>query len=447
MLSAIAHSGNWRRQLALATADGGGRAGKREGACGVPRDDWYKKNVVLQWEGLTLSFAVAQDLFSSHAVDAGSRLLLKSLASVRFAERGHALDFGCGWGVLGLAWKARLPGWDVRLVDRDALAVEFSGWNAERLGLAARGGISWSVGLGPGESPPDGFDLILWNVPGKAGEAVLKLLAGDVADALGRNGLAALVIVNPLAAAVRAVYMGRTNLHLERDERFADHTILHIRKRSATEFVATRLGPFDKGVFDREPKAFDMPSGSYTLVPVVGLPEYESLGFDTVLLLSALDALTEHPKAVVIVGCGQGHLAVGAHLLYGVTKFTLVDRDLLALEATKRALAAVGVGEGTLQCLASSEIGMGEPDAPRVDTAIVRLVDQLPPAVMRTLVEDLEHRARKGGLTVVVGGGSTSVSRWLALVSRRTGWNARSRLKRRGASAATLSVRGQAGTS
>src|SRR5680860_833723 len=96
---------------------------------------WHKKDVMLTWNTRQTNYAVAQELFSSHEVDAGSKLLLRSLDVTPFPERGHAIDFGCGYGVLGLAWRDALPGWTVDLVDRDALAVAFSRWNAVRLGL------------------------------------------------------------------------------------------------------------------------------------------------------------------------------------------------------------------------------------------------------------------------------------------------------------------------
>ena len=409
----------------------------------MPRDDWYKKDVALEWERMSLSFAVAQDLFSSHAVDAGSKLLLRSIDPETFPARGAALDFGCGYGVLGLAWKARKPEWDVRLIDRDALAVEFSAWNAERLGFAPGDEVSWSVGLGPGESPPAGFDLVLWNVPGKAGEAVLERLAEDVADSLGQHGVVALVVVNPLAAVLRSVYAARLDLVIVHEQRLSDHTILHVRRDSPMSATDYRPEPFERGVFDRDARAFDTAAGPYTIRPVVGLPEYESLAFDTMTIVSAIEGLTDRPGAVLIAGCGQGHVPLAVHLVHGVVSFTLVDRDLLSLKASARALAAVEPGTDQVRIQATPDIGVSEPDnAMRVDTAIVRLRDQTPPAVMSTMIQDLERRAGDAGLTVVIGGGSTSVSRWLAAVAKRREWKTRSRLKRHGASAVVLSLSG-----
>jgi len=406
----------------------------------VSMEDWYKKDVWLQWQAMRLPFAVAQELFSSHAVDTGSKLLLRSLEPDRMPGCGAALDFGCGYGVLGLAWKKLKPEWNVHLVDRDALAVEFSAWNAAQLNVAPGSGVECSIGLGTEVGPPEGFDLILWNVPGKTGEPTLKRLADDVGDALAGDGLAALVIVNPLAAALRSVYEVRPDLSIAVDEAFSDHTILHLRKKTHSANHETRVCPFERGVFDRDPQAFTMPVGaSHTLTPVVGLPEYESHSFETTLLVSALQRLSPHPESLLVFGCGQGHIPVAAHVIHGATSFTLIDRDLLALKASARALGAAGVVEDRLTRIARSAIGSMDPGTSPVDMAIVRLADQQRPPVTTRLIEDLEALS-PARLTVVVGGGSTSVSRLLGMVAKRGCWKLRSRSKKHGASAAILTV-------
>ena len=48
---------------------------------------------------------MAQELFSSHDVDTGSRALLKALDVDVLPETGHVIDYGRGYGVLGLALK------------------------------------------------------------------------------------------------------------------------------------------------------------------------------------------------------------------------------------------------------------------------------------------------------------------------------------------------------
>src|SRR5215211_6528045 len=70
---------------------------------------WEKKTVTLEWAGLKLPFRVAQELFSSHEIDQGTKLLLRPLDHSALPADPVVLDFGCGYGPLGLAVKARTP--------------------------------------------------------------------------------------------------------------------------------------------------------------------------------------------------------------------------------------------------------------------------------------------------------------------------------------------------
>ncbi|MBN1250313.1 MAG: methyltransferase, partial [Anaerolineae bacterium] len=99
-------------------------------------DAYLKKTVGLSIAGEQLEFAVSQTLFSSHQIDIGSAHLLKTLPLDQIRDDSRILDLGCGYGPLGLTLGRLKPGAQVHLVDRDALAVEFTQANARRLGLA-----------------------------------------------------------------------------------------------------------------------------------------------------------------------------------------------------------------------------------------------------------------------------------------------------------------------
>src|SRR4029453_8146036 len=86
----------------------------------------FKKTVTLDVGGRRLELRVAQDLFSSHEVDVGTRLLLRTLAGPEHGRRRLVLDLGCGYGPLGLGLRAAAADRVVHLVDRDALAGEDS---------------------------------------------------------------------------------------------------------------------------------------------------------------------------------------------------------------------------------------------------------------------------------------------------------------------------------
>ena len=158
-------------------------------------DPHYKKTVTLEHGGRRLALRVAQELFSSHEVDVGTRLLLRTLGGPE--HRGHrlVLDLGCGYGPLGLGLAAAEAGRTVHLVDRDALAVEYTLQNAAANGLD---GVQAYGSLGYADVRASGFDLIVSNVPAKAGPPVVEHFLLDAAGVLAPGGLVAVVVIASL---------------------------------------------------------------------------------------------------------------------------------------------------------------------------------------------------------------------------------------------------------
>ena len=125
-----------------------------------------------------LRLALSQSLFSSFDVDVGTRLLLKTIAKeVDLQAVQSALDVGCGVGTLGLAVKKAAPHIALTVQDRDALAVAFTQMNARRNKI---GGVTAVAGLAF-QYISGSFDLILSNLPGKAGEPVLRHMLAQMA--------------------------------------------------------------------------------------------------------------------------------------------------------------------------------------------------------------------------------------------------------------------------
>ncbi len=392
---------------------------------------WHKKDVKLTWNARQTPFAVAQELFSSHDVDAGSRLLLRSLDLATFAGEGQALDYGCGYGVLGLAFRTQMPGWDVTLVDRDALAAGFSRWNAERLGLDG-GQTRCRVGLGVDQGPDSGWNLVLWNVPGKAGEQVLAGLTRDVAASLADGGVVALVIVNPLAALIRESLTADSAIAIVHDEQYADHTVIHARHDGEGGDPGD---PFDRGLFDREPVEFGVDEFEYTLTPVQGLPDYDEYSYASQLVFDLLHTVGE-TGTVIVQNPGQGHVPlVIAHRLRP-HRLLLIDRDQLALRASIRAIAGSGPRVRRLEIAATPDLAE-LPPGPAWDLAILMLEDQVRNEIQVARLDDLAGLVKPGG-SVVVAGGSTMVSRFLGFAAKSGIWKVRDRVKRSGAAAARM---------
>ena len=139
----------------------------------MPEDAYYKKTVVFNAWKQSLKFRVSQELFSSHDVDAGTKLLLRTIVDADYPKPRSILDLGCGYGPLGLTLKSLYRDASVHLVDKDALAVDYSRQNAELNGLD---GMNIYASLGYDDINHTDFDLIVSNIPGKAGEPVIAYL-------------------------------------------------------------------------------------------------------------------------------------------------------------------------------------------------------------------------------------------------------------------------------
>ena len=139
----------------------------------------------------TLTLRTRHGLFSARAIDAGTALLLRELEAAPPQQR--VLDFGCGYGAIGLTLASRWPEAQVTLIDSDVRAVEAAQENIEANRLANARAVL-SPGLrGAGTEP---FDLIVSNLPAQAGNDALDEMLLEAHDRLAAGGTLAVVVVN-----------------------------------------------------------------------------------------------------------------------------------------------------------------------------------------------------------------------------------------------------------
>ena len=195
---------------------------------------YYKKTAALDIGGLDLEFRVSQTLFSSHAVDTGTELLLRTLHGTgrRFEK---VLDLGCGYGPIGIALKALNPEAALHMVDRDALAVSYASQNARLNGIDDA--LAYP-NLGFDDISDRDFDLVAANIPGKAGERVIASWLRDAPLFLRDEGLVGIVVVSPLEQFAGEVIAGIQGAEIVSTLRRAGHTVLPVQGRSGTGCIA-----------------------------------------------------------------------------------------------------------------------------------------------------------------------------------------------------------------
>jgi hypothetical protein len=312
------------------------------GADTLGLERFLTKRVSFTYRGNRIELALSQSLFSSAEVDRGSALLLKSLSSADPLPGPEILDLGCGTGVLGIAASRAAPGSRLWLQDRDALAVAFAGWNAEANGVtpACLSGDLAFTGL-EGRR----FDLLLSNLPAKAGEPVHAAMMADAARHLAPEGLAAVVVVEPIATRIRSA-VDAAGLRAEEAARTSTHVVFHARHHSPAAPPPPEppdpLAPYVRGR-----AAFALPAVTFEIDTCYDLPEFDTLSHATALALEVAEdprVLDRLDRPVLVWNPGQGHVpaflsarrpARSGGLPPG--PLTLVSRDMLALRASSRA--------------------------------------------------------------------------------------------------------------
>ena len=306
---------------------------------------YSNKRVSFSFHGEALFFDLSQGLFSSFDIDTGTKLLLKTVASqVDLGDVTRIADIGCGTGVLGTAVARKCTGSTCLFQDRDALALEFAVSNSELNGIGDRS--EFFGGLGLREIGDGSFDLILSNLPAKAGRPVLSRIIGEMADHLTENGTACVVVVTPLADDICEIINSQSGKILYTEEG-REHRVYHFRR--AGRPVKPRAEGDYLEAYIRNRGRFAGCGVSYNLETANNLPDFDTIGRDTALLMELIDKRIDprffeaQTGTMMIWNPGQGHLPVFLTRFFpdlSPEEIILVSRDDLQLAISSRNLTA-----------------------------------------------------------------------------------------------------------
>ena len=314
-------------------------------------DKYVLKVVPLRFRGADLNFELSHALFSSFDIDVGSRLLLKLVGKHVDPETvTRIVDIGSGVGVVGIACARGYPGASVAFRDRDALALAFTERNA-RLNKIKPVALDHALFLdGLAESA---YDLVLCNVPAKAGAPALDRFFRDLSGILDNNGSAAVVVVNTIAVAAReSILAGGGNIWMT--EEASGHTAFLFHRDAESAKIpdaATRLAADETyrvnnqaagtawAVRERSDGLTKLGSARFRFKGYWGLPEFDTPSFATVLAAELTETLFGSGllRRVVVINPGPGRLACFIRAR-SRSQIDLCGRDALALAASERNL-------------------------------------------------------------------------------------------------------------
>jgi hypothetical protein len=373
------------------------------------------KTVAFRYKGKVLEFDLSHALFSSFDVDAGTKLLLKEVAQDPVLNAAsHILDAGCGTGVIGISLAAALPSARFVLEDRDTLACEFSFHNCKKNGISAslfsldgtlrcksEGAVRTGAAseaectitqetdasqilIRPGLLAEQsrlgevgGYDMVLSNVPAKAGPSVLTAFFESCEKQLLRpTGRLAFVIVNTLVD-VAEKWCAASSMWLVRKTRGPSHTVFILEKCASAESrtnLEKRTDQIQNKVQDHEYdhrfqdiELYVRSNANFVLGKrhpisfnangVWGMPEFDTPSYATQLAVETVESLpgveANHSpgpsdpvapeKNLLVYEPGIGLSTIWMAQVFLPSRIDLVSRNVLALFATKFNLRSTSV--------------------------------------------------------------------------------------------------------
>jgi 16S rRNA G1207 methylase RsmC len=158
-----------------------------------PQVAFQRTPLVARVWGLELSLTSGSGVFAQGRLDIGTAVLFRETDP---PPPGRLLDLGCGYGVIGLAMAAAVPGARVTGVDVNERAVLLANENAATLGVADR----FTACLPDAVPPAATYDEIWSNPPIRIGKAALHELLLRWLPRLEVGGRAVMVVGRNLGA-------------------------------------------------------------------------------------------------------------------------------------------------------------------------------------------------------------------------------------------------------
>ncbi len=306
--------------------------------------NFSNKEVSYKFMGTSFSFLLSQSLFSSFDIDSGSQLLLKSVATWKgLPNTKSILDIGSGVGTLGICAGAKAAkDCHITMEDRNALALLYSYNNAIANALSPSQ-LTLRHQLMFEKENYSNYDLILSNIPAKAGEEVIKAFLEIAPFYLNPDGRVAIVIVRTLAT-MAVDWVKSLGYDILTCEKSKEYTVMHYSAKGEALKAARSDKVIGFDYYCRGEAEFLVKPYKYSLQTVWNLPNFDTEHFTFSQYVELIDSvLKKHEGSqktvkVAIINPEQGHFAEFVRLISNrldiATEISCFSNDKLQLTTT-----------------------------------------------------------------------------------------------------------------
>lgn len=367
-------------------------------------EKYYKKDVSYRYKGEDLFFKVSQSLFSSQDIDLGTRRLLQAISSESIPY-SKVLDLGCGYGPIGVSLKKVNQSAVIHMVDRDALAIEYSQLNTELNHVET----SVYASLGYDQVADTDFDLVISNIPAKVGEPILRHMLDDAKYHLEANGLVAIVVIDAITDYVRST-LSSLDVEILLEKKSPGHSVFIYKFIDSTvNSTAKQRSSYDRDLYFRGTKTFSYRGAHFSMSTAFDLPEFDTLSYETEMVLDEINSIKDKGmKYPLVFNLNQGIIPVAISHFLRPNSLLLYDRDLLALKVTNKNLLANNF-EGRKISM-HHEIDLSSNTTDIVDCVFGTLDSKEDPLIHVAYLEQAASLLSTGGY-LILASGSTPITR------------------------------------
>lgn len=397
----------------------------------MTEDIFYKKTISLNFWRKTYQFKVSQDLFSSFDIDVGTKFLIRTITEAGYSGIQKILDMGTGYGPLGILLGSYFTGSEVHMVDRDALAVDYAAQNAELNGIEH---ASVYPSLAYDSVTEKDFDLVVSNIPGKAGRPAISYLLTEAGQYLNPNGIAAVVVITAIKEQVEQVLRETEGIEVLFHKDRSGHSVYHYRFTGKPG--QDGRNSLENHVYDHFLDELTFGEQEYSIQSAYGLPDLDAVRVTNRLTLRAV-AEIDLPSVdrLAIFNPGQGQVPVLAWKLFQPGKVVLVDRDLLALEYSRLNLVQNGCPK---EYIFISHQTLMDIEESGIDLAVISLREENREVDRSVIEQTLSSLSEKG--RIIVTGSSTAITRLITSLKESKKAVIQSRERSKGNSVAVMGL-------